>query len=200
MNHFDTLNLANQGKNLQGHDRWFTNLQVSPVDIKSGPSPRPAVMAPVLPTITLDQTLFDLYSLDGGNGHETGFVMAVPPPGPQVAPSFPKPVKYAYQSPRYPKLDNDVYPRICLGAAAQYHAFQTGPIPLFLFDVEPPKSGFFAKLTAVPGHHEDAERVYSQLLLRGPMSGSLAPRRTSREQAPLNSSHTLHWISWKAVP
>lgn len=160
---FDTLNLTKASENLRRYDCDCTTRQVSPVDIKSGTSPHSALMAPNLPNITLDQTLFDLYSLDGGKGHEVGFVMAVPPPGPQVAPSFPKPIKYAYQSPRYPKLDNDIYARICLGSAAQYHAFQTGPIPLYLFDVEPPKSGFFAKLTAVPGHREDAERVYSQL-------------------------------------
>ncbi|KUI61104.1 hypothetical protein VP1G_08281 [Cytospora mali] len=121
-------------------------------------------MSPTLPTVTLDRTLFDLYSLDGGNGRDVGLVMAVPPPGPQVAPSFPRPVKYAYQSPRYPKLGNEIFARICLGSAAQYHAFQAGPMPLYLFDVEPPKSSsFFSKLTAVPGHREDAERVYSQL-------------------------------------
>lgn len=121
-------------------------------------------MSPILPTVTLDSTLFDLYSLDGGNCQDVGFVMAVPPPGPQVAPSFPRPSKYAYQSPRYPKLATDIYARICLGTAAQYHAFQTGPMPLYLFDVEPPKSsGLLAKLTAVPGHREDAQRVFSQL-------------------------------------
>lgn len=121
-------------------------------------------MSPTLPTVTLDKTLFDLYSLDGGNAQDVGFVMAIPPPGPQVAPSFPRPVKYAYQSPRYPKLGNDIFARICLGTASQYHAFQAGPMALYLFDVEPPKrSGFFAKITALPGHREDAERVYSQL-------------------------------------
>lgn len=153
-------------------------------------------MAPTLPTITLDQTLFDLYSLDGGNGHEVGFVMAVPPPGPQVAPSFPKPVKYAYQSPRYPKLDNDIYARICLGSAAQYHAFQTGPIPLYLFDVEPPKSGFFAKLVIA---RMQSGSTLSLTPLRGPMSGSSATRQTSREQAAPDYFHTPRWTSLKVA-
>lgn len=122
-------------------------------------------MAPTLPQIELDTTLAELYGLDGGDAREIVLVIAVPPPGGPVAASLPPNTKFPYQSPNYPKLGDDIYARVCLGAAPQHHGFVAGPMPVHLFDLD---KSTYESVTAlafnsVPSHRLDAERVYSQL-------------------------------------
>ncbi|KAI4170272.1 MAG: hypothetical protein LQ346_008879 [Caloplaca aetnensis] len=119
-----------------------------------------------LPLVELDQTLYDLYSLDGGNPNEIAHVLALAPhPHGSVSSSLPANTKYTVQSPMAPKLDKDIWARICLGNGSQNHAFMSGPISLHLFDIDPPEQDVAdGEVESPPAAQTDAHRVYSCLI------------------------------------
>lgn len=118
-----------------------------------------------LPQITLDTTLTDLYTLDGGNPQDLSIVTVIPPPS-QVSSSLPSNTKFVYQHPNHEKFDDDIYARILLGAVAQHLSFVAGTIPVNLFDIDKTFFQSWASLiwTSVPGHRVDAQRVYDVLV------------------------------------
>ncbi|KAL8919698.1 MAG: hypothetical protein Q9208_006651 [Pyrenodesmia sp. 3 TL-2023] len=116
--------------------------------------------------IGLDQTLYDLYSLDGGNPNEIAHVLALAPHSHgSVSSSLPANKKYTVQSPMAPKLDRDIWARISLGNGSQNHAFMSGPISLYLFDIDPPEHDVIdGVVESPPAAQTDARRVYSILI------------------------------------
>ncbi|KAB8238389.1 putative solid-state culture specific protein [Aspergillus alliaceus] len=121
-------------------------------------------MARGFPPVELDQTLYDLYSLDGGDPNSVAHVIALAPPF-KCAASLPVNTKYIYQTPMAPPLDAEVYARICLGNGAQNHGFMSGPIPLYLFDIDPPPYDIANKsVESPPAAQTDAQRVYDCLV------------------------------------
>lgn len=122
-------------------------------------------MAPKFPLIELDTTLFDLYSIDGGNPDEVAHVIALAPPFGSVSSSLPENLKYTYQSPTAPKLADGVYARICLGNGSQNHGIMSGRMELYLFDIDPSEHDVINGLTETPAAHQtDAQRVYDCLI------------------------------------
>ncbi len=118
------------------------------------------------PLIELDRTLSDLYSLDGGDPSEVAHIIALAPhPDGSVSSSLPENTKYTFQSPMAPKLDKDIWARITLGNGSQNHAFMSGPIPLYLFDIDPPEHDVVNGLVeSPPAAQADAHRVYDCLV------------------------------------
>ncbi|KAL8764118.1 MAG: hypothetical protein Q9184_000260 [Pyrenodesmia sp. 2 TL-2023] len=118
------------------------------------------------PLVELDQTLYDLYSLDDGNPNEIAHVLALAPhPHGSVSSSLPANSKYTVQSPMAPKLDKDIWARICLGNGSQNHAFMSGPISLYLFDIDPPEQNVIdGVVESPPAAQADAHRVYGCLI------------------------------------
>ena len=117
------------------------------------------------PLVELDRTLSDLYSLDGGDPNEVAHVIALSPPDGSVSSSLPENSKYTFQTPMAPKLDKDVWARICLGNGSQNHAFMSGRIPLYLFDIDPSEHDVVNGLVeSPPTAQADAHRVYSCLI------------------------------------
>ena len=120
--------------------------------------------------VELDQTLSDLYALDGGNPEEVAHMIALSPPDGPVSTSLPENTKYTFQTPMAPKLDKDLWARICLGNGSQNHAFTSGSMPLYLFDITSPETQVAsnnneAKPSAPPIiAREDAQRVYNSLV------------------------------------
>jgi hypothetical protein len=122
-------------------------------------------MAIGIPLVEADRTLYDLYSLDGGDPNEVAHVIALCPPNGSVSSSLPESLKYTFQSPLPPKLDNEFIARICLGNGAQNHAFAAGPIQLYLFDIDPPKTDLRNGTTEnPPTAHTDAKRTFDSLI------------------------------------
>jgi len=119
-----------------------------------------------IPPVELDQTLYDLYSLDGGNPNEVAHVISLAPhPGGSVSSSLPENKKYTFQSPMAPKLDKEIWARITLGNGSQNHAFMSGPIPLYLFDIDPPQYDIATgSVESPPAAQTDAHRVYDALI------------------------------------
>jgi hypothetical protein len=132
-------------------------LQKSPGEI--------ATMGVNLPQITLDTTLTNLYTLDGGNPQDLSIVTVIPPPT-QVSSSLPSNTKFVYQHPNHEKFDDDIYARILLGAVAQHLSFVAGSIPVNLFDIDKTYIQSWLSLiwTSTPGHRVDAQRVYDALV------------------------------------
>ncbi|MCJ1278043.1 hypothetical protein MMC21_005857 [Puttea exsequens] len=118
------------------------------------------------PLIELDRTLYDLYSLDGGNPNDVAHVIALAPhPKGSVSSSLPDNAKYTFQSPMAPKLDKDIWARITLGNGSQNHAFMSGSIPLYLFDIDPAEHDVVNGLVeSPPTAQADAHRVYNCLV------------------------------------
>ncbi|KAI4088773.1 MAG: hypothetical protein LQ344_005826 [Seirophora lacunosa] len=118
------------------------------------------------PLVELDRTLYDLYSLDGGNPKEIAHVLALAPhPHGSVSSSLPANTKYTVQAPNAPKLDKDIWARISLGNGSQNHAFVSGPISLYLFDIDPPEQDVIdGVVESPPTAQTDAHRVYSSLI------------------------------------
>lgn len=117
------------------------------------------------PLVEFDQTLYDLFSLDGGNPDEVAMMLALVPPISPVSSSLPESLKYTFQSPARPNLDKDLFARICLGNAAQNHAVSMGPMRLILFDVDPPEYDVANGLTeSPPGSRTDATRVFDAII------------------------------------
>lgn len=119
-----------------------------------------------LPLVELDRTLADLYSLDGGDSSKVAQIIALAPhPNGSVSSSLPENTKYTFQSPMAPKLDKDIWARITLGNGSQNHAFMSGPMPLYLFDIDPPEHDVVNGLVECPpAAQKDAHRVYSCLV------------------------------------
>lgn len=118
------------------------------------------------PLVELDRTLYDLYSLDGGNPNEVAHLIALAPhPNGSVSSSLPENTKYTFQSPMAPKLDKDIWARITLGNGSQNHAFMSGDIPLYLFDIDPAEHDIEHGLVdSPPTAQTDAHRVYDCLI------------------------------------
>ncbi|KAF2268082.1 hypothetical protein CC78DRAFT_576631 [Lojkania enalia] len=118
-----------------------------------------------IPLVQLDRTLYDLYSIDGGDPNEVAHVLALAPPNGSASSSLPENLKYTFQSPMAPNLDNGIFARICLGNGSQNHAFMAGPIQLYLFDIDPPEHDVInGTVESPPAHHTDAQRNYNALV------------------------------------
>ncbi|RYP20940.1 hypothetical protein DL765_002477 [Monosporascus sp. GIB2] len=117
------------------------------------------------PLVMFDQTLYDLFALDGGNPDEVAMMLALVPPISPVSSALPESLKYTFQSPARPNLDKDLFARICLANAAQNHAVSMGPMRLILFDVDPPEYDVVNGLVeSPPGPRTDATRVFDAIV------------------------------------
>lgn len=118
------------------------------------------------PLVQLSKTLSELYALDGGDVNDIALVYAFPNPT-RLTASLPASTKYAYQGPRTVKLSDDCMARICLGCLAQYYGFVSGPMDLYLFDMDKTKwetaweNLSWTKQT--PTHRVDADRVFQAI-------------------------------------
>lgn len=123
-------------------------------------------MRSTAPAIELPTTLADLYSLDGGNSDDVALAYAFPNPT-QVAASLPVSRKYAYQGPRTKKWAPDTLARITLACLAQYYGFVSGPMDLYLFDLDRTKMEKLAEVFSwnnpEPWHQADARTVLQSL-------------------------------------
>ncbi|KAF1975256.1 hypothetical protein BU23DRAFT_552659 [Bimuria novae-zelandiae CBS 107.79] len=142
-------------------------------------------MAPQTPSVEADRTLYDLYSLDGGDPNEVAHVIALCPPNGSASSSLPESSKYTFQSPLLPKLDNEFIARIYLGNGSQNHAFAAGPIQLYLFDIDPPRADAQNGITErPPAAHTDAQRTFNSLILAQRPNLSFIPNPTGFKPKP----------------
>ena len=137
------------------------------------------------PQVKLDWTLYDLYSLDGGDPDKTAIVMSGPIPFGSVSSSLPANTKYVYQSPTAPDLGRDVYARLGLGNGTQNHYFSAGPMNVYLFDIEHPKYDVENNCAeSPPSHHTDAFRVYDGLVPEQRPKVHFIPRHDELKMEP----------------
>jgi hypothetical protein len=142
-------------------------------------------MAPKIPSVEADRTLYDLYALDGGDPNKVAHVIALCPPNGSASSSLPESSKYTFQSPLPPKLDNEFIARICLGNGSQNHAFAAGPIQLYLFDIDPPRADAQKDITeSQPAARTDAQRTFDSLIPTQRPNLSFIPNPTGFKPAP----------------
>jgi hypothetical protein len=142
-------------------------------------------MSPQIPLVEADRTLYDLYSLDGGDPNKVAHVIALCPPNGSASSSLPESTKYTFQSPLPPKLDNEFIARICLGNGSQNHAFAAGPIKLYLFDIDPPKADVQNGITEnPPAAHVDAQQTFNSLVPAQRPDLSFIPNPTGFKPTP----------------
>lgn len=116
--------------------------------------------------ITLDTTLKQLYSLDGGSDRDIVLVYAVPTADVQMTSGVPLSSKFVYQSPLSHVEDSDELARLFLQVVPQLFGFIAGKMPLILFDLEhdhrerPQNQLSFGSERA---NQVDAFRVFDQL-------------------------------------
>ncbi|KAE8150731.1 solid-state culture-specific ATP-grasp domain protein [Aspergillus avenaceus] len=152
-------------------------------------------MAPQFPPVELDRTLHDLYAEDNGDPNNVAHVIALAPPF-QCAAPLPPNKKYIYQTPMAPRLDGDVYARICLGNGAQNHGFMSGPIPLYLFDIDPPQYDVAnLQIESPPAARTDAHRVYNCLVpWQRPKLRFISDPQTFKPSAPVSPYPPLDFL------
>ncbi|KAF4965250.1 hypothetical protein FSARC_6929 [Fusarium sarcochroum] len=112
--------------------------------------------------ITLNNTLRDLYHLDGGDEEDIALVYAVPAADIQMSAGIPPSRKYMYQSPSLPTNDSDVLAREFLQLGPQLFAFIAGEMPLFMFDLDSTPVEEFT-MSGPRQYRLDAELVFSRL-------------------------------------
>ncbi|KAF5010393.1 hypothetical protein FDECE_3445 [Fusarium decemcellulare] len=112
--------------------------------------------------ITLNNTLRDLYHLDGGDEEDIALVYVVPVADIQMSAGIPPSRKYMYQSPALPTNDCDVLAREFLQLAPQLFGFIAGEMPLFMFDLDSTPVEKFT-MSGPRQYRLDADLVFSRL-------------------------------------
>lgn len=116
--------------------------------------------------VELDQTLHDLYSLDGGNPNETVHLISLcPHPAGSVSSSLPQSTKYTFQTPAAPKIPKDIWARMTLGNGSQNHLFGFGAVPVYLVDIDATEHDKLnGTVETPPSHQTDAHRTFDCLV------------------------------------
>lgn len=118
------------------------------------------------PSIVLDTTLHDLYSLDDATDPKVVLVYALPTAEVQMTPSIPLSTKFAYQSPLLWADNSDKLAMMYLQVVPQLFGFLAGKMPLVMFDLDQKEDNARQHATPSPlnrPHRADAIRVFDQL-------------------------------------
>lgn len=119
-----------------------------------------------LPLVTLDHTLHDLYSLDGGRPSEIVLAYAYSIPRVQAASSLPLSKKYTFQNPRASNISDQDLATELLQSVPQRYGFISGKMSLILFDLDLDTSEAALRrdeARSTRPYHLDIMEVYNQL-------------------------------------
>lgn len=114
--------------------------------------------------VTLDHTLRDLYSLDGGSDQEVVLIHGMPDAKVQLISSIPLSAKFSYQSPLSKLEDKETLARLMLNVVPQVFGSIAGKMPVIMFKMDESASAANGgPHTPRPIYQTDAFQTFAQL-------------------------------------